>query len=632
MPFADWDRPSVALSQLAAYTKREFGDSVDVETRYVNIDFALKFGAGHYKQFALNADYLATGIGEWLFRRMAFPEVPDNAEEYFRRYFAGAGSADFRDRMLRMRDWLEDFCQQVIEEYRLAEADVVGFTSMFAQNVPSIALARLIKQRNPDVLTVMGGANCEAPMGAVLAENFPALDFIFAGPALHTFLEFVQCVLDGKPELADTIPGIVSKRNVTVPRFRRGVGRERTIDDFVKPEYQSFVEKFSACQDALCEAAGTAEPVLYFETSRGCWWGERSHCTFCGLNGLDMGYRSMAADKAVEQFQWLFEFAPWCRTFAGTDNIMPRNYVRDVFPQLETPDGVSLFYEVKIPVADRDFQRMAQAGVHTVQPGIEALATSTLHLMGKGTTSFLNLQFLQKCLKYDVNPLWNLLLGFPGEDPGVYKKYAADLPWLVHLPPPEGTFLVRFDRYSPYFTRSGEYGLDLAPLDFYRLVYPVPEKDLGDLAYFFADQNLAPYQYQAIEWLDELQRLIGNWRRAWDGDTPPPRLVLTSDDAGKPGVLDTRFGPAQWTPAGPGAVAVLRRLTSPARPGKLAAELGMPPEQVEALLAELDARNLLFREDDTVLSLVTVDADEALMSQPVLRHPLATGRHRTGAS
>src|SRR6266568_4760619 len=68
MPFADWDRPSVALSQLAAHTKREFGDSVSVDIRYVNIDFALLFGAGEYKQFANNAAFLTTGIGEWLFR------------------------------------------------------------------------------------------------------------------------------------------------------------------------------------------------------------------------------------------------------------------------------------------------------------------------------------------------------------------------------------------------------------------------------------------------------------------------------------------------------------------------------------------------------------------------------------
>jgi magnesium-protoporphyrin IX monomethyl ester (oxidative) cyclase len=630
VPFANWDRPSVALSQISAHTKREFGESVQVETVYANLDFALIFGPKEYKQFANNADLLATGVGEWLFRKVAFPDAPDNAEAYFQRYFCDEASADFRARLFQIREQLADFCNDVVTKYRLAEADIVGFTSMFAQNVASMALARLVKERNPKVITVIGGANCEAPMGAVLAESVPALDFVFSGPALHTFLDFVRCILNGKPESAHDIPGILSKRNVQLPRFRRSIGRERDIDDYVQPEYQSFFDKFTQHEVALRDGAESVEPVLYFETSRGCWWGERSHCTFCGLNGLDMGYRAMAPEKAIEQLQWLFEFAPWCRTFHGTDNIMPRNYAREVFPHLTPPDGASLFYEVKVPVADRDMETIARAGVREVQPGIEALATSTLQLMAKGTTAFLNLQFLQKCLKYDITPAWNLLIGFPGEEASVYRKYVADVPNLTHLPPPEGSFLVRFDRYSPYYNKSDEYGLDLQPLDFYRLVYPVvPEEKLSELAYFFADESLAPYQYHAIESLQELQQLIKSWRDAWE-DGAPPRLALTSDSTGELGVLDTRFGASQWISVEPEAVAMLRRLASPIRSDKLPADLGIPAERAEALLAEFADRKFLFEEGDTVFSLVTLDEENELAEVRV-RHNSASWRAATGA-
>lgn len=611
MPFADWDRPSVALSQLAAHTKREFGGAVDIELCYVNIDFALLFGPKEYKEFANNAGYGTTGIGEWLFRQVAFPDYPDNTSDYFQRYFCDDGSAGFRAHLLRVRERLLDFCLRTVAEHRLADADIVGFTSMFSQNLPSIALARLIKQRNPDVVTVIGGANCEAPMGAVLAEHVAALDYVFSGPALYTFPEFVRCMLDGKPELADQIPGIMSERNVRLLKFRSAIGRERHIDDYVHPEYGSFVTQFSRRQDELRELAGKAEPVLYFETSRGCWWGERSHCTFCGLNGLDMGYRSMAPERAREQLEWLFGFAPWCLTFHGTDNILPRNYVKEVFAELTPPPGTTFFYEVKVPMSDRDMRTLAAAGVREVQPGIEALATSTLKLMAKGTTSFLNLQFLQKCLRYGITPLWNLLLGFPGEEADVYRKYVADLPLLVHLPPPEGSFLVRFDRFSPYFTQRAEYGLDLQPMDFYRLAYPaVPDEKLFDLAYYFVDQNLAPYQVNSVEWLQELQGLVASWRESW-ADGTPPRLALTSDGDGREGVLDTRFGDRRWIPVDTESAALLRRLTSPVRPDKLAAELGVPVDKVYATLAGLTGHRLLFHEDDTVLSLVTIDAGES---------------------
>src|SRR6266702_1611052 len=40
MPFADWNRPSFALSQLAALTRRELGTQIQVDVRYLNFDFA----------------------------------------------------------------------------------------------------------------------------------------------------------------------------------------------------------------------------------------------------------------------------------------------------------------------------------------------------------------------------------------------------------------------------------------------------------------------------------------------------------------------------------------------------------------------------------------------------------------
>lgn len=98
------------------------------------------------------------------------------------------------------------------------------------------------------------------------------------------------------------------------------------------------------------------------------------------------------------------------------------------------------------------------------------------------------------------------------------------------------------------------------------------------------------------------------WRAAWKDDAPP-RLALTTDSAGELGVLDTRLGPRQWLPVGLDAAAMLRRLTSPVRADKLASDLGIPVEQVQALLADFTDRKFLFEESGTVISLVTVEAE-----------------------
>ncbi len=624
MPFADWNRPSFALGQLSTLVHREFNGRARAHVCYLNQDMAEYFGTRLYESLSVSHDHVDTGIGDWLFRHIAFPGAPDTATEYFQRYYRGARWEDFRAEILRARDGLRRFCEELIDRYRLDEADIVGFSSMFAQHVPSMALARLIKERSPQTLVVLGGANCEAPMGAVVAEHVPVVDFVFSGPALNTFGEFIQCVLDGEPERGDTIPGILSRRNCRDPRFRKAIGTERDIDDFILPDYASF---FAALDNhPELRRTGTSEPMLFFETSRGCWWGQRSHCTFCGLNGESMAFRAMAPDLAVRQFNWLFEFAPEYTSLFCTDNVMPRNYPREVFPRLDPPAGTSIFYEVKLPLSRQVLQAMTDAGVTVVQPGIEALASSTLKLMGKGTTAFQNLQFLKHCDEFGIKPEWNLLIGFPGEDPAVYRKYVEELRDFVHLEPPHGVYMVRFDRFSPYFKRSEDFGLDLTPVDYYALTYPFDVDALADLAYFFADQNLAPYTLNAVEWHDELSRLVAEWRAAWYGESEVPRRELrlvTTDDGGL-AVRDSRSGALQTHPVDAATARLLRRLSSPAKPDQLARDWPEGPDDLRRRLDRLTEQRFLFKENGRVLSLVLTGADGE-PEEPPRQEPTAAG-------
>jgi magnesium-protoporphyrin IX monomethyl ester (oxidative) cyclase len=327
-----------------------------------------------------------------------------------------------------------------------------------------------------------------------------------------------------------------------------------------------------------------------------------------------MGYRAMSTETALRQFQRLFRFAPWCTTFSCTDNIMPKPYPREVFSRLVPPPNVSVFYEVKLPLSERDLRAMSAAQVNRVQPGVEALATDTLQLMGKGTTAFQNIQFLKNCIRYAIAAGWNLLIGFPGEKPEIYEKYAKDIPLLLHLPPPAGVYMVRFDRFSPYYTRASEFGLTLQPLDFYHLTYPFPAEDLEKMAYFFADQEISPYILDAVSWLGPLNELVEAWSRAWHERAVPPQLVLRDGDNGRREILDTRGQLPLVIEVNESEERLLRRLTSPAREERLATELDLPEVEMTGLLARFDERQLLFREGGQVLSLVLPAGGSAVES------------------
>ena len=379
-------------------------------------------------------------------------------------------------------------------------------------------------------------------MGPELVRHVKALDFVFSGPALVSFPDFLEAELAGDRERQHRLRGIFSHENLGSPHLmgHGAMGAELPIDVPVPLDYESFLDDLQSSFPDRSVA-----PSLTFETSRGCWWGERSHCTFCGLNGGTMMYRSMPSAQALALFNEMFEkYGDRCSRFESVDNIMPRQYIKEVFARLTPPPGASLFYEVKADLKEWEMEILSRAGVLQIQPGIEALSTSTLKLMGKGTTSFQNIAFLKSCLRYDVEPSWNLLIGFPREEEKVYEGYLRAIPWLVHLPPPSGAFPVRFDRYSPYFTRAAEYGLDLAPYAFYSAIYPFPDDALARTAYYFEDRNYdAEYLVRLIGWQDRLSAAVKQWRDRWSAADGLPKAELRLRfDNGDPVVHDTRTG------------------------------------------------------------------------------------------
>jgi len=222
MPFASLSLPSIALTQLKAVTEQRFGDEVRVRILYLNLEFAHYLGLDlhNYVTGALQANN--SGLGDWIFRQIAFPGQPDNTAQYFQRYFPRLDTTEgtVKGTMLAKRAGLKRYFDRLIDRYQLDREDLVGMTSMFAQNVASLAMAQSIKTRNPKVVTVMGGANCESPMRGELARHASAVDFVFSGPALVSFPEFVQAELEVDRDRRHRIQGSSPARTSTLPSSR----------------------------------------------------------------------------------------------------------------------------------------------------------------------------------------------------------------------------------------------------------------------------------------------------------------------------------------------------------------------------------------------------------------------------
>jgi len=478
MPFGSI-RPNIGVSLLKSHLARI---GVVGKVLYLNMRYAHLVGATPYD--AISENSLPQSLaGDWVFRSCLYraqDSADDNYLAEFEERFSIADNPEFSRRSLEdCRAIADSFLRDCLDEVDWQSYDVVGFTSTFAQHVASLALAKLVKDHHPKVRVVFGGANCESTMGLQTHRSFPFIDFVCSGEGDRSFPQLVEALRADRP--VDSIGGIIWRRHGNSCFASLTPQSETDMDTLPTPDYSDYFEQFK--QFDLSPPNGGGVPM---ESSRGCWWGQKHHCTFCGLNGGTMAFRSKSGRRVMEELGELCERYRQ-REFAMVDNIFDMKYFRDLLPTLQKRQiKLTLFYETKANLTKCQLRNMKDAGVEAIQPGIESLNSNVLRLMRKGTTALQNIQLLKWCKEIGIVPHWNLLYGFPGELSSDYEEMTRTIRALHHLQPPSGIARIRLDRYSPNFFDGANLGLiRIRPDRAYSFVYALPDRDIAEIAYFF---------------------------------------------------------------------------------------------------------------------------------------------------
>lgn len=620
MPWASLARPSIALGILKQCANQA-GFAADVH--YLNMSFGEAIGFRLFEQISNTSPIYP----EWFFSLHLFgPEGLAQVSNSWQDMQATKGGRTLAEQLVKIAGNSEQTCLEVaaavpafldrcVDEIEWGKYRAVGFSVTFAQTTASLLLAKRLKEKYPSLAIIFGGANVDAEMGFELLRGCEWVDYVVHGEAERSFPALLEAIARG--ESGASVPGVSARTGgELVPGYAEALPLDR-MDESPTPDYSDFFR-----ETKRTKLEKTLKISLPVESSRGCWWGAKHHCTFCGLNGSTMSFRKKSAERVYGEIMEMSDRYR-CLNFNMVDNILDMGYFHDLLPALAAADiDLTLFYEIKANMTREQVRLLAASGITVVQPGIESLSTELLRLMRKGITAIQNVQFLKWCAEFNIKPYWNLLYGFPGEEESFYKEYPTLLRQLFHLYPPSGVFPITFERFSPYHFEREKFNLRLRASNIYSMLYPESTMEMDKVAYYFEGMwdGKANIENQYIELTKSICQEWGARRQTRPTNffyQKGPHFLTLYDNrplAGEAQPTLRRFNLDEVQSKVYLFCDQHRSFKSIHR--MLSAELDSPPaeEAVRHLLDQFVGRGFMYREGDRYLSLATRRASETAQS------------------
>lgn len=508
MPWASPEFPGLGPSLLYSILNH---NGVPADILYANLVFSKLIEADPFVEKQLSK----LPICEIAFSPYYFDMPAEDAARQLRDYAAGLAASPDQHTIERYLD-VVDIAGRCLDEIFATtpwdDYDVVGFSVMMQQTVASLALARRLKKAYPHLTIVFGGPSTSMPMGAELLRSFPEIDYGLTGEADSSITPLVRRIREGTVTSEPRIPGLLYRdadgavQHVSAnPAFFR-------LDQLPIIDYAPYF--------AQIEAAGLqhVEPSLQIETSRGCWWGAKHHCKFCGIEDAVLQYRSKNADQVLEEMLEL-SARHQRMDFFCVDSILDHRAFGSLLPKLaelrtKYEYDFNIFVESKSNLKRRHASLMRAAGISSVQPGLESFSDHVLELMDKGTTGARQIQCLKVLEENGVFVNWNLIYENIGETVADYREIADVIPYVQHLLPLHGEGLIpmQLNRFAPYHETPEQFEIsNIRAKAYYRYVFPDPSIDLDRLAFYFDFDRADPPSPELRALHLELGDLMDEW-------------------------------------------------------------------------------------------------------------------------
>ena len=410
-PWPLYSRPSIQLGTIKAYLLAQHPD-VDVQADHAFLKIAAALGYPLYHEISER-----TWLSEAVYAALLYPRRVEMIEKFFNRH-AKPGSLIKKTGLLKITSVIKKTTDSLIDDIAWKNFQLAGFSVSLCQLTSALYFIKRIKQKYPHLIIAIGGSTFSGSTTPQFFDQFTEVDLVVSGEGELPFSQLVG-YLKASAYLSEipAIPGIATVETVKTNGAPMRFQQMKNLKDLPPPDYDDYFKLLKSLAPR-----NSFFPTLPAETSRGCWWqrsssaGKSSGCAFCNLNLQWEGYRSKDPYQVADEIDYL---TTKYQTLAVSivDNVLPKRASKEIFKKLiGLKKDLRMFSEIRATTNRPELNLMAQAGMQEVQIGIEALSTSLLVKLHKGTTAIQNLEIMRDCEALGLVNYSNLILHFPGSD------------------------------------------------------------------------------------------------------------------------------------------------------------------------------------------------------------------------
>ena len=294
----------------------------------------------------------------------------------------------------------------------VTDANVIGLTAMTPTVSTATSIAHHLKQGNPDLTIILGGAHATLLPEETLAAA-PEIDIIIRGEGEQTIIDLLQA-LEYKQPLDEVLGISYRKDGKTVSTQERSTSVD--LDSLPFLAYHLLpMQRYKPHPPH-----GRALPFAAIITSRGCPY----KCSFCS-KVFGSKFRGQSPEKVVDEVAYykdrfgVKELAFYDdvftldkkRAYAIADNIIKR--------------GLKICWtcETRVNLVDKDLlSHIKQAGCYAVAYGIESASPEILDTLNKGITIDEVEEAIRITREVGLQTIGYFMLSSPGESPETISK------------------------------------------------------------------------------------------------------------------------------------------------------------------------------------------------------------------